>query len=190
DYINDRFNLTGLGAEVPRYSEAYALLTDSLEADDNEDEATRVEIESSARHLYGLLHARFVVTGRGLVKMFEKLRHAEFGRCPRVLCHNQAVLPIGLADVAGLRAVMLYCPRCEDVYAPPARRHALVDGAYFGTSFPHMLLQVYPQLMPTKPNDRYIPRIFGFKIHQTADEQRKQDQLRDSQKQRLLTYTE
>ncbi|KAJ3071262.1 casein kinase 2 regulatory subunit [Podochytrium sp. JEL0797] len=192
DYINDRFNLTGISSEVPHYQDAFALMTDNLDADHDLDtlpDNMRMEIETSARHLYGLIHARFIITTRGLVKMFEKFRHAEFGRCPRVLCHNQAVLPVGLSDVPGYRSVMLFCPRCEDCYAPPSRRHAVVDGAYFGTTFPHLLIQVYPQLMPTKPNDRYVPKIFGFKIHTIAEEERKQDQIREEQAARLLAIT-
>lgn len=33
------------------------------------DEDMREQIEKSARHLYGLVHARYVVTTRGLSKM-------------------------------------------------------------------------------------------------------------------------
>ena len=33
------------------------------------DEEMREQIEKSARHLYGLVHARFIVTTRGLQKM-------------------------------------------------------------------------------------------------------------------------
>ncbi|KAJ3315772.1 casein kinase 2 regulatory subunit [Blyttiomyces sp. JEL0837] len=185
EYILDRFNLTGLHTEVPYYTQAFELITDSLEADIDQNPTLRAEVESAARHLFGLIHARFVITNRGLLKMFEKLRHAEFGRCPRVLCHNQPVLPVGLSDVPGVRSVMLYCPRCEDVYAPPSRRHAGIDGAYFGTTFPHLMMQVYPQLAPARSTDRYVPRIFGFKIHSSAKEMRKQDEIREEQQKRI-----
>ena len=47
-------------------------------------------------------------------------------------------------------------------------RCARLDGAYFGTTFPHMLFQVYPYYLPSKPEEKYVPRIFGFKIHPSA----------------------
>ena len=97
--------------------------------------------------------------------MADKFKNAEFGRCPRVLCQNQAVLPIGISDKPGLKGLKLYCPHCEDVYTPSSRRHANVDGSYFGTSFPHLIFQSFPDMMPEKKTTRYIPRIFGFKIH-------------------------
>ena len=42
------------------------------------------------------------------------------------------------------------------------------DGAYFGTTFPHLLLMTYPSLRPPRPTETYIPRVFGFKLHPTA----------------------
>ena len=41
-----------------------------------------------------------------------------------------------------------------------------VDGAYFGTTFPHLLLMTYPGLRPPKVQDSYTPRVFGFRLHQ------------------------
>ena len=35
--------------------------------------------------------------------------------------------------------VKVYCPKCEDVYIPK-KKCPDVDGAYFGCSFPHILL--------------------------------------------------
>ncbi|KAJ3035475.1 casein kinase 2 regulatory subunit [Rhizophlyctis rosea] len=183
DYIMDRFNLTGLNTEVPNYSLAFDLITDALE--DDLDNETRTEVESAARHLYGLIHARFIITARGLAKMQEKYRHADFGRCPRVLCENQPVMPVGLLDTPKQKAVKLFCPRCEDVYTPPSRRHNGIDGAYFGTTFPHLFFQSYSNLVPQKGATRYVPKIFGFRIHQTAREMRKQDELRKEQQGRL-----
>lgn len=37
-------------------------------------------------------------------------------------------------------------------------------GAYFGTTFAHMLFHVYPELVPKIPNKIYAPAIYGFKI--------------------------
>lgn len=63
----DRFNLTGLNAEVQYYQYALDLVTDVFDLDC--DDEMRETIEKSARHLYGLVHARYVVTTRGLTKM-------------------------------------------------------------------------------------------------------------------------
>jgi hypothetical protein len=43
-----------------------------------------------------------------------------------------------------------------------------IDGAYFGTTFPHLFLMTYPQVKPAKPTQSYVPRIFGFKLHKSA----------------------
>lgn len=65
-------------------------------------------------------------------------------------CYQQALLPVGLSDTPYVKAVKLYCPRCEDIYSPKSNRHGSIDGAYFGTTFPHMLFMVYPGMIPGK----------------------------------------
>ncbi|KAF8628556.1 hypothetical protein AX15_003824 [Amanita polypyramis BW_CC] len=82
--------------------------------------------------------------------MLEKYKRAEFGRCPRVYCQSQPLLPVGLTDVPYQKSVKLYCGRCEDLYSPKSSRHGSIDGAYFGTTFPHLLFLVYPTLVPPK----------------------------------------
>lgn len=67
DYLTDRFNLTGLNTEVQYYQYALDLVTDVFDLDCDDD--MRETIEKSARHLYGLVHARYIVTTRGLCKM-------------------------------------------------------------------------------------------------------------------------
>ncbi|UZJ52525.1 hypothetical protein CBS101457_001845 [Exobasidium rhododendri] len=148
DYILDRFNLTGLNAEVQHYPQALDLVTDALE-DELDDEA-RDHIEAQARLLYGLVHARYIITTRGLGKMLDKYKRADFGRCPRVLCYQQPLLPVGLSDLPFQKAVKLFCPRCEDIYSPKSSRHGTIDGAFFGSTFPHMLFMVYPHMLPSK----------------------------------------
>jgi len=67
DYILDRFNLTGLNTEVANYSQALDLITDNL--DDEIHDELRGTLDVQARLLYGLIHARWIVTARGLAKM-------------------------------------------------------------------------------------------------------------------------
>ncbi len=95
---------------------------------------------------------------------------------------------MGQADNPNLKAVKLYCARCEDMYNPKSSRHAAIDGAYFGTSFHNILLQVYPALIPQKSSERYEPRIFGFKTHATAALARWQEGEREELKSRVLTW--
>lgn len=149
DYILDRFNLTGLNTEVTNYSQALDLITDNLDDEEVPDEL-RGSLDVQARLLYGLIHARWIVTARGLAKMLDKYKRADFGRCPRVLCHAQPLLPVGLTDVPYEKSVKLYCGRCEDIYSPKSSRHGSIDGAYFGSTFPHLLFLVYPHLIPLK----------------------------------------
>ena len=92
---------------------------------------------------------------------------------------------MGQSDVANTSPVKLYCSRCEDLYNPKSSRHAIIDGAYFGTSFHNILFQVYPAMLPPKSQRRYEPRVFGFKVHAAAALSRWQGDQRDSMKERL-----
>ncbi|KAL4796421.1 casein kinase II, regulatory subunit [Aspergillus venezuelensis] len=183
EYLTDRFNLTGLNTEVPYYQYALDLVTDVFDLDADDD--LREQIEKSARHLYGLVHARYIVTTRGLAKMVDKYKKGDFGKCPRVMCEGHPLLPTGQNDNPNQSTVRLYCSKCEDIYNPKSSRHASIDGAYFGTSFTSMLFQVYPTLMPEKSIRRYEPRIYGFRVHASATLARWQDRYREETRARL-----
>ncbi|KAL4930166.1 casein kinase II subunit beta [Aspergillus undulatus] len=183
EYLTDRFNLTGLNTEVPYYQYALDLVTDVFDLDADDD--LREQIEKSARHLYGLVHARYIVTTRGLAKMVDKYKKGDFGKCPRVMCEGHPLLPTGQDDIPGKSTVRLYCSKCEDIYNPKSSRHASIDGAYFGTSFTSMLFQVYPTLLPEKSIRRYEPRIYGFRVHASAALARWQDRYREETRSRL-----
>ena len=101
------------------------------------------------------------------------------------MCESQPLLPMGQSDVANASPVKLYCARCEDLYNPKSSRHAIIDGAYFGTSFHNILFQVYPNMLPPKSQRRYEPRVFGFKVHSAAALSRWQGDEREKLKERL-----
>lgn len=76
EYLTDRFNLTGLNTEVHYYQHALDLINDVFDLDC--DDEMRELIEKSARHLYGLVHARYIVTTRGLAKMVSPILSTHF----------------------------------------------------------------------------------------------------------------
>jgi casein kinase II subunit beta len=57
-----------------------------------------MENVQQARELYGLIHARFLTTGKGLALLREKYLNGVYGHCQRILCNKQILLPIGLSE--------------------------------------------------------------------------------------------
>jgi hypothetical protein len=156
---------------VPYYEYALDTVMDAESlATANFSKEQQESIESAAELLYGLIHARYIITPLGMAAMLEKFKHCHFGRCPRVHCQGQPALPVGQSDLPRMHTTKIFCPRCQDIFYPRSSRQANVDGAYFGTSFCHLFLQSYWELVPTPPVSSYVPRIFGFKIHKSARE--------------------
>ena len=101
DYIQDDFNLTGLASQVPYYEYALDTILDielsagvpalpwplradlalleltpcvSLCVDEHLTEEQSDMIESASELLYGLIHARFILTSRGMAVMVSRVR--------------------------------------------------------------------------------------------------------------------
>ena len=100
-----------------------------------------LEVYQHATELYGLIHSRYITTPEGMAIMRERYLAARFGNCPRVMCEKQNVLPIGISEDLKIARVKIYCPRCKDIYSPK-KKSADADGAFFGTTFPFLLLMV------------------------------------------------
>ncbi|CAL9052877.1 unnamed protein product [Musa banksii] len=166
EYIQDDFNLCGLSSQVPYYDYALDLILDveSSHGDMFTEEQNEL-VESAAEMLYGLIHVRYILTSKGMAAMLEKFKNYDFGRCPRVYCCGQPCLPVGQSDIPRSSTVKIYCPKCEDIFYPRSKYQGNIDGAYFGTTFPHLFLMTYGHLKPQKPSQRYVPRVFGYKIH-------------------------
>ncbi|KAL0237926.1 hypothetical protein GEMRC1_012400 [Eukaryota sp. GEM-RC1] len=164
-FITDDFNMMGLAAIVPNYRAALDIILDRLDVF-NLPEDKQYQLAESARLLYGLIHARFILTNLGLARMATKYENGDFGVCSRVFCESQYLLPVGLYDAIGKEPVLLYCARCNRVYKSPANRHRNIDGCFFGSTFPHLFLMVKSQFRPAPSAETYIPKLFGFNIRQ------------------------
>ncbi|KAK1270495.1 putative casein kinase II subunit beta-4 [Acorus gramineus] len=108
DYIQDDFNLCGLQGQVPYYDYALDMILDNDSLSGEVDGEEHSEIESAAELLYGLIHARYILTSKDM------------------------------------------------------------DGAYIGSTFPHLYLMTYSSSKPAKPVQSYVPRVFGFKLHKSS----------------------
>lgn len=181
EYIRDGFNLHGLLRQFnlylamsgsarrmskDRFRKCLQMILSPLapNAEDLADEGF-LELNQEASELYGLIHARYVYTPRGLARIFKKFLSAGYGYCPRALCDKQKNLPVGISDLPRTARFKVFCPRCEEVYIPKYRNNN-VDGAVFGTSFPHVFIQHYPNAVILPPKVYlHEPKIFGFKIY-------------------------
>jgi len=175
-YIEDGFNLYGLRQCVQSFSDCLDLILDRIGPDDSDDS----HLTQNACTLYGLIHARYIITAHGLDAMYNKYATKEFGTCPLIPCGGQPVLPTGLRDDLGAETVKVFCPKCQSVYHPPPVRSRSgssgmggscgVDGACFGTTFPHLFLMTFSNLVPDPllADSAYTPRVFGFRVHETA----------------------
>nr|AKJ66200.1 casein kinase II beta-3 [Euplotes octocarinatus] len=168
DYIKDYFNLFGLKKrfKTDRYSTCLKMILSNYSPTEEDLQNEEfLELNQEASDLYGLIHSRFVITQRGLSKLYNKFLNGIYGYCPRALCDRQKVLPVGLSDELRTSRVKVFCPKCEEVYIPKYKS-INVDGAYFGTSVPHIFLKTFKESAILPPRVfNYEPKIHGFNLY-------------------------
>jgi len=163
--------LTGLHSMVPYYSEAIDAILD-IELEGYTEEELGL-ISHSAELLYTLIHQRFVQSRAGIQQLYEKFCAGEFGTCPRFLCEEQCLVPVGLSNRPGVATVKLFCARCLDIYEP-LKQQAVLDGCAFGTTAAHLMFQSVERAAELVRNrsrfgkNVYIPTVFGFRIHPSS----------------------
>ena len=127
--------------------------------------------------MYGLIHARFILTTHGLNRMHAKYKRGDFGVCPRMLCRNQKVVPMGTHAEVEQDTVKVFCPRCCETYTTcrtvnsSLSPHALrLDGAYFGPTFPHLFFMTFDDEVreAARVQEAYTPRVYGFRVHSSS----------------------
>ncbi|KAG9389813.1 Casein kinase II regulatory subunit [Carpediemonas membranifera] len=161
EYLRDAFNLTGLSTEHPYFNESLKILLSRSHFDGS----MTSEAAENAKLLYGMIHARYITTTHGLGRMREKYTKGIFGTCMRCSCAKTGLLPVGANDQPGVTSVKFFCPTCQDVYHPTVKAHTTIDGAFFGTTFPHLFMFQHTALHSAVNPRPYVPKIFGFAIY-------------------------
>ncbi len=153
EFMQDDFNLTGLSAQVPYYEYALDTILDSeSSAAARFSKEQQEAIESAAELLYGLIHARYIITPRGMAAMLDKVRTAT----PSVV-RARAALAAGVDPVRG-REDPLFHPACKPAAAPA--HPSQYKGVHFGRC-PRVHCQGQPAL-PVGQSD--LPRMHTTKI--------------------------
>ncbi|XP_033172861.1 stellate orphon protein at 12D-like, partial [Drosophila mauritiana] len=143
DYIQETFNQMGL-----------EYFTETLQVILNPGFDSSLDwVFGDEEKWYGMIHARYIMSERGVDNMRQKYERCDFEVCPKLSCRQKA-LPEGPSDVCGKSNVKIFCPRCNDFYE--LRSDTQLDGAMFGTSFSHNFLAQWPNLRPQPPLD--VPR--------------------------------
>ena len=60
------------------------------------------------------------------------------------------------SDVPRNYTVHIFCPMCHDIFTPRSSRSASIDGAYFGTTFPHLFMLTFPECIPKKNSQCFV----------------------------------
>lgn len=179
EFISTTFNVYGIKNRIHEFHYAYEMLRKGYITSVDAEEYDAEEIDEDTEKLYGFLHLRYLLTKPGMQLMFEKFNQDTFPTCPRVHCKGTHCLPYGLTEEPGQHTVRMFCPSCCDIYNVTDPDLKKVDGAYFGSSWIHMFLMKYPQVIPRDPPRVYVPKIYGFRIcHE--DDLRSDDQSSDS----------
>lgn len=134
-YLNDNFNLYGLSSMSENYNQILKIIRGQYY--DFSINSSQTQIQKECVTLYGLIHARYLLTLNGVRSMQTKFEKGIFGYCPRIACKRQTLLPIGLSPNPGDMKVKTFCPCCNDIYDTNSE----LDGAYFGPYFPHFFMQ-------------------------------------------------
>jgi len=73
-YLRDTFYHYGLSSKIKHYNSVLSILLDEYDSNDDESGENYEDLERMAYRLYGMLHARFILTENGLLRMREMFK--------------------------------------------------------------------------------------------------------------------
>jgi casein kinase II subunit beta len=169
EWAADWFNQYGISDHFEDFDDAIDLICDRRSGNTewkNLKDSLILTIHQQATRIYGMLHARWICLPKGMGLMKVKYDAGAYGKCPRFLCRDTNMLPMGTTLSLRRHSAKLYCPQCCDIYRPPP--NVTLDGAHFGPAFPHMFLFEYGQFDTSNHFKPFEMKVFGFKVHQVG----------------------
>merc|ERR1712216_106682 len=144
DYIEDGFNLYGLNKIIPNFRDTLRLLlTTAEDAEICLEDDYHGPCYQTLLDLYGLIHARYILTTQGMNKVRRKFQNGAYGTDP---AHpTEQILPIGMSDTLGSGSPLGYNIERGEVVPMPSWGDRL-DGAYFGTTATNLILMLNPAM--------------------------------------------
>merc|ERR1712028_10909 len=130
DYIEDAFNLYGLNKVIPNFRDTLRLLlTTAEDAEICLEDDHRGPCYQTLLDLYGLIHARYILTTPGMNKLRRKLQNGVYGCCPNHPDPDAEPWPPRFAGLAGTRhspntATTRILPSNLWLQSEEAQRHA------------------------------------------------------------------
>ena len=153
NYLSDNFNLYGLSNQFSDYQDIIKVIR-GVYYDYASPQSTK---QRQAEAVYAVVHARYLLTVSGALRMKKKYDKKVYGVCPRVACNEQPLLPIGLSPNPGDMNVKTFCPCCQDIYDTTCT----IDGAYFGPYFPHFFIHAMKSELKLEERGTTPVRILG-----------------------------
>jgi casein kinase II subunit beta len=169
EWAGDWFNQYGINDHFEDFDDAIDLICDKRSANTdwkNMKESQIHIIHQQATRIYGMLHSRWICQPKGMALVKAKYEAGVYGKCPRFLCGETPLLPMGTTLALRRHSAKLFCPTCCDIYRPPP--DITLDGAHFGPAFPHMFLFEYKQFDRSEQFKAFEMKVFGFKVHQVG----------------------
>lgn len=179
--------------ELPPPQPSYPIYRLALQLLLNEDESQEANIlqhplippqviQQASEALYLMVHARFVLSPRGLDALRRILLNSPvFGKCPRIHCDGTMLLPYGASNdfSSNTHTCQRYCPSCGNLWNCWDSK---TDGCAWGPSLCYLLLMAHGHEMFPRVSQRHAsqllstdilhhpsnPAIFGFRIHPAA----------------------
>lgn len=159
-FLNDDFNMNGLSHEFNNYK----LLIEILRGSQPGNISYSQEVEKDVEKLFLLIHARYILTDEGIVRILGSFQEGEYGQCPRISCHGQKCIPYGMSPQPGVSCCLIYCPCCKDIYYSPNPQMRRIDGCAFGPSFAHIFERQFPEYINARKFEETPLSIKGFKL--------------------------
>lgn len=142
-YIEDGFNLYGLRACVGNFSDCLDLILDRIGPDDSDDS----HLTQSACTLYGLIHARYIITAHGLDAMYSKVGNCQGNIYPiDILCFRKSHCSRLSCSTGSASSVR--CERLRSVSFDSMRRTTGATGWYEGRNGRRYGQDFLPQMQP------------------------------------------